>query len=812
MPQAIALVATFAATLGTGVVASTAIYYGVSAALYLGISIGLQYLAQLFQPSAPKPEDVQYSPKQPAQPRIRHYGRVKVSGPWVFGDSKYGVLHKLLALGQGPLDAIEQYWFDDKLCVLDGDGWVTNHWDGHVINIQSRLGATPNTAYGELTAQFPEWTSAHRGDGVASLLARQVPVEQENFLTIFPNGADSSYRVVLRGARVKNLVSGATAWFDNAAAIIQDYMTHSDGMRLPPAIFNTPQAIAAWQASQAIAAQAIGLKAGGTEPRYRLWGSYYLNERPADVLGRMLLCSDGRLYPTADGGLGLDIGEWTEPTVILDEDAIVGFSDFARGKDILATANTVRATYTAPDQDYQSADADPWVDGADVAARGEIELDMSFIMSPSHSQTRRLMKLAAWRANPTWIGNFQCNLRGLAALGERFVRIRYSLFGIDDVFEVQNAQIIVGESNILQGITFQLQSMPQAAYQWTAAQEEGDAPVSTGTTVDRAIPVPTGFDTVQILKNVSGQDYPFARLSWIMLPDSLRAEAHGRKVGEATWQSIPVAVGETSADSFMLEDGSTYEFQIRAVSGTGRRGEWTASDILAVAVETIAPKALTSFGVTGGNGRAVLSISTAAGDTHLKRIGVYRVPTGVPLNVAVHTRITLAAAPGTSFSYTDGDATITNILSNGDFATDTVWIKGTGWTIAAGLGTHAAGAAGNLQQTGLSAMTAVAYRIGYVVSGRTTGVVTPFTFGVGTVFGPAIGANGQQLATTTPVAGNTSFAFNGDVSFNGSVDSAVLYRQTAACAPQGIWDYYALPENGSGVTGPQSMVAGIVVV
>ena len=119
MPQAIALVATFAATLGSGVVASTAIYYGVSAALYLGLSVGLQFLAQaLFAPKAPKPEDVQHSVKQPQQPRARHYGRVKISGPWVFAESDRGRFFKVLALGQGPLDAIEEYWIDDNL--VDG--------------------------------------------------------------------------------------------------------------------------------------------------------------------------------------------------------------------------------------------------------------------------------------------------------------------------------------------------------------------------------------------------------------------------------------------------------------------------------------------------------------------------------------------------------------------------------------------------------------------------------------------------------------------------------------------------------------------
>lgn len=170
-------------------------------------------------------------------------------------------------------------------------------------------------------------------------------------------------------------------------------------MRLPASIIGTPLAQAGWVAAFNRAAQAIALAAGGTEPRYRLWGSYQLNERPADVLGRMLQSCDGRLVPTPDGGLTLDIGTWAEPTVVLGPDAITGFSELGRGRDVLTTANTIRATYLEPNQDYQAADADPWADEDDVSERGEISSDLQFHMSPSHSQTRRLMKLAYYRAN-----------------------------------------------------------------------------------------------------------------------------------------------------------------------------------------------------------------------------------------------------------------------------------------------------------------------------------------------------------------------------------------------------------------------------
>jgi hypothetical protein len=584
MPGAIALIASFAATLGTGAVASTAIFYGVSAALYLGVSIGLQFLAQaLLAPKAPKPEDVQSSFKQPMQPRARHYGRVKVSGPWVFAESQQGSFYKVLAIGQGPIDGIEQYWFDDHQIALNAGGWA-NWGDFKLINIQTRPGNPTETAYGNLTAVFPQWTAAHRGDGVASMCITQAPISSEFFLQAFPNGLESSYRLVIRGVRVRNPISGTTAWEENAAAIILDYMTHADGMRLPLAIFNTPLALASWQAAYNRCAELVPLAGGGVEARYRLWGSYYLNERPADVLGRMLQNCDARLWPTPDGGLALDIGQWAEPTVVLDADAIVGFSDLSRGKDILTTANTIRATYLGVDQDYQSADADPWVDAVDVSNRGEIVQEIDLIMSPTHSQARRLMKLASYRANPRWVGTFQCNLAGLAAIGERLVRIRYPLFELDEVFEVQDFRMIIGEGNILQGVTLTLLSMPDDAYQWDPAQEQGDAPISDDTDVDHTVPLPNNF-AVQVLSRIVGGGTVFyAQLSWTAPTNpSLKVEAQGRHISAAEWIAIPVADGAITADSFALSDGEQYEFQIRNVTGGSRPGDWTPSIIVTAA-------------------------------------------------------------------------------------------------------------------------------------------------------------------------------------------------------------------------------------
>lgn len=616
MPQTIALLPLIAASSATTVLAANAIYLGVSAALYVGASVGLSLIASAFAPrqQSPRPEDVQQSTKQPTSPRYRHYGRVKATGNWVYANTATGNFHKVLAVGQGPIDAVEEYWIDaNHVTINPADNSVNEapYAGGGEFKVKYfvKLGTDTQTAFSELTTAFPtEWTSTHAGKGIVSIYTIQYATDSKFYLNVFPNGINTNYRIVIRGVLIENPNTYAIAWDDNAASIIRDYIYNAEGMRLPKSLLMTPLAIAGWQLGYAKANVQYTVEAGGTESRYRLWGSYTLNERPADVLTRMLVACDARLKITNDGGLTIDIGDYVEPTVTIDGSYIVGFSDVGRGRDVLTTANTVRSQFINPNQDYQASDADAWVDAEDVSLRGEISTSQDFLMAPSHSQCRRLMKITAYRSNPNWIGSFVLNLKGLAAFNERFVRINYPAFGINEVFEVLNFAFDVGDNNILKTVTIQVSSMPQAAYNWDASQEEGDAPVSDIPDTDNTIPIPTNFNATIQRKTVNSQLYPYALLTFDP-PSSaaLKIKARGKLTTDTDWTVIAVSDGATSAESFLLADNQQYEFQIAQYSYSENSSSWTSSIILTAVADPTPPGIVTSLVATGGTGQVALT-------------------------------------------------------------------------------------------------------------------------------------------------------------------------------------------------------------
>jgi hypothetical protein len=790
--------------------------YAIAGAITIGISIGVSYLSSLlFAPKQPKPEDVQTSVRNPTSPRQRHYGRVKTSGPWAFAGAKDGGFHKVIAIGTGEIDAIEEYWVDDIQVTPDSNGDVADDpFDGK-LRILTRLGLETETHYSQLTGEFPEWDSSHVGHGVASLYAKQRPVKAKKVGDIFPSFTQTLYRLVIRGAKIFNPANGVTEWTDRAAAVIRDYMTHSDGMRLPTSLFTTTQATAGWLAAYNRSALQVDKKTGGTEDAYRLWGTYTFDERPADVLGRMLKCSDSRIIPTPDGGITLDIGTWAEPTVTIDEDTIVGFDGLSRGRDALTTANIISATFLSPENDYQATDADQWIDEDDVSARGAIVSDMAFNMAPSHGQARRLMKLAAYRANPSWVGTIQCNLRALAAFNHRFVRIIYPLFEIDEVFEVLDFRFNIGEGGILIGVTLQVQSMPEEAYQWDAATEEGTAPISETTTGSGYSETAGSLDVDIVRETISGISIPYADLSWpLVTTDSLKAAPQYKKSSDSTWIDIPLPdddAAETRTPALIDNTSYDFRYQLRKSGGT----VVDTSDVVTVLVvaNTTAPAALSSFGVTGGQlGRATFSVATAS-DSQLHHVNVYRVPTGVTLDKNTHIKITFGAAPGTTFGYTDGDSTPVNLATNGDLSVGTGWTLAAGWTIGSGVLNAAAGSATTAQQSLAGSWSAGNYLRYQYDATRSAGQVLLRLTGGTTSNGGLVTTTSTKRERIPFNTGNNVIGWIKDAAFVGTIDNLVYFKETAASAPQGVWDYYAFPANASDVEGAGATpVTGIVII
>ncbi len=109
------------------------------------------------------------------------------------------------------------------------------------------------------------------------------------------------------------------------------------------------------------------------------------------------------------------------------------------------------------------------------------------------------------------------------------------------------------------------------------------------------------------------------------------------------------------------------------------------------------------------------------------------------------------------------------LVTNGDFDTDSNWSKGTGWTISGGTANGNL-ASGNLGQSAFTFISGKQYKVTYEVKNYVSGDIRFQLTGGATLNGNTINSNGIYTQYIKATANHTNFRFN-PTSFTGSIDN-----------------------------------------
>ena len=543
-----------------------------SAATSLAIGAALLGLSIAFSPrvgtATTKTPQAQAVINQSIGPRVRGYGRVLLGGTRAFFDSKDRYLHQVIMMHSGEIDAIESIRVGDRTVTLDDDGNVTTSaftykYDDntkYAIRIRTHLGTEDQLVDAGLQGAFPSvWTFAHRLRGIAYLVVRFRSPPQGDFQKIFPEGYNTPVRGLCRLSKVYDPRTGNTTWSDNAGLCILDYLTHPDGFKKSRSDCD----LDSFRAFADLCDEAVPLKAGGTEKRYRLWGVYQLTDEPEDVLRKMRATCDAELYQNAEGKIAIRGGKWEPPTVTITDRDILGHT-IEEGNNRFAAFNELKITYTSPQHDYQSIEATPWIDVADQDERGPIpsELDLDFVPSPS--QARRLAKIHIAKSNPRWKGRIRTNLTGLDALGERTIRVILPELAIDDAFYVAGFSI----DSELKSVEIEKLTISEAAYSWNAATEEGDNPaLPEDTAPDLTYPIPEGLALIAL------DDHTIQATVTPADEDDLTLQVQVRAGAGSDWEEMVTRTNNYQAR--YNADPGTYDVRARWTGAQDVTGDWT---------------------------------------------------------------------------------------------------------------------------------------------------------------------------------------------------------------------------------------------
>lgn len=247
-------------------------------------------------------------------------------------------VHRCIAFAGHEIDSYTAFYLNGEEVTLDGSGNVTAPaaYAGGV-RILSHLGATDQTADSTLVSEVTEWTTNHRARGVA-----YVYIKHDTTIV-----ADAPLLTAkIKGKLVYDPRTDTTAWSDNPALIVRDFLSSDFGRNVPQSAINDDVFIAS--------ANVCDETVSGAK-RYTCNGAFLLEADPEDIFEALVASMAGMPW-FAQGKWCVKAAKYEAPTLTFDEDDLRGSVSIATRNSRRDNFNTVRGIYRGAETNYQESD------------------------------------------------------------------------------------------------------------------------------------------------------------------------------------------------------------------------------------------------------------------------------------------------------------------------------------------------------------------------------------------------------------------------------------------------------------------------
>jgi hypothetical protein len=501
------------------------------------------------------------------------YGKSRVGGAIVF-DEATGVnnkfLHRIVAVAGHEVESFDRIYINDSYIdfgdiagdgnipsVVDPDGTTSTRYDGKV-RIQFGYGTPTQPANAALVSESPNWTEQHTLSGIAYMYIR-LAFDAD----VFPNGVPT-VTAEIKGKKVFDPRTSTTAWSENPALCLRDYLTSSYGVNEDTGnIDDTLVTSAANVCDQTVS----GLT------RYTCHGAFTTGSTPYDLLQTILTSMGGTLW-YAQGKWRMKPAYWTAPVMDLNEDdfrSSVGVSTRHSRRD---NFNVVKGTFRGAETNWQVTDYPQVTNAAFVAADGgqESVVDVNLPFTDNSIEARRLARIAleANRQQLTISASF--GLRTLALQVGDNVRITNTRFGwTNKEFTVVSWSFGLADEYDLQ-VNMVLQETAESVFDEV---DDGVVYERDNTELLSPFTVPSvGLSAavrLQVLKEKLTNIVAITVTSGAPERVDL-VEVQFKKSEDSVY--ISLGTGELGVfEAIDLDDG-LYDFRARAINSLGVRGEW----------------------------------------------------------------------------------------------------------------------------------------------------------------------------------------------------------------------------------------------
>ena len=557
------------------------------------------------------------------------YGEVRKGGTVTYYEStgdKNKFLHQIIVLAAHEVQQIGDIYINDEIVTIDSNGFVTgNTWESK-IRIQKFDGSQTQApasllSESELTGSNA-LTSDFVGNGIAYLYVRY-----EYDKDVFASGVPLVTAVV-QGKKVYDPRTSATAYSNNAALCIRDFIKSTYGLN-DSAIDETSFSAAANESDENVA-----LTGGGTEKRYTMNGIVKASSSIGDVLGKMSTACAGTLF-WGSGYWKLKVGAYSSPVKTLTLDDLRSEITLSTRTSMRDSFNGVTGTFNDASADFITADF-PAIkssvfkteDGGD-----ELLLDLPLPFTTSAATAQRIAKLTLYRAREQMAIIADFGLEAFNVEVGDIIAFTNERYGFDEKeFEVLGWKFASNQDAGDLRITLTLQETSSSAFDWNAEEQ---AIINNNTN----LPSPAGGLTVTNVavadKGGIQKDGTFvgqALVTWTKATNSF-IENYGvewKDVDETVYQTAQSDGADNSIIISPLETGTQYNVRVRAITASGVSGAYASATPYTHGGDTTAPSPVTNLSVVGGPKNVTLDWTAPTTDSDastlydLKGYNVYR--------------------------------------------------------------------------------------------------------------------------------------------------------------------------------------------
>ncbi len=278
------------------------------------------------------------------------YGKVRKGGIITFYEStgtNNNYLHQIICLAGHEVHSIDDIYINDQVATFSGDFVTTTGSGDDEVNWNSKIrikkyDGSQTTADSDLVSETSV-DSNFKGLGISYLYVRY-EYDQDVFASGVP-----IITAVVRGKKVYDPRTDTTAYSNNAALCIRDYIVSDYGLS-DSSVDNTYFSAAANECDES-----INLSGGGTENRYELNGIVQSDRPTGDVLGDMVTSCAGSLF-WGSGTWRLKAGAYSSPVKTLTLDDLRSSISLDTRTTIRDNFNSVTGTFNDAAQHWVTAD------------------------------------------------------------------------------------------------------------------------------------------------------------------------------------------------------------------------------------------------------------------------------------------------------------------------------------------------------------------------------------------------------------------------------------------------------------------------